>query len=86
MPTVSEHIARKAHDCRGGYCRRGGTQIGPRHVACRTCWWRLPIEIRKAITDNYHRDMLQHRAALQAAIAWYKANPRSTKERRDGHR
>lgn len=64
----------KLHACPGN-CN---TRVPPRHVACRPCWWRLPAEIRKDITATYRRDMAAHRQALQAAIQWYRDNPRST--------
>lgn len=68
------------HACPG----RCGTNVPPRHVACRPCWWRLPTHLREAINDTYRRDPARHRQALRAAIQWYQDNPLPAKESRHG--
>jgi hypothetical protein len=66
---------RTTHECPGG-CRR---QV-PRHrYACRTCWYRLPGDLRTAITDTYRRDPAAHRTAMLDAGLWYLNNPREAR-------
>lgn len=55
----------------------------PRHqLACKPCWFRLPQELRNAVTAAYRhrvRNSTAHREALAAAMQWYRAYPRSTR-------
>jgi len=61
------------HDCPGG-CGRPV----PRHrFACRSCWHRLPIDLRCPITANYRRDLAAHAQAMTAARRWYRGQPRN---------
>jgi hypothetical protein len=55
------------HVCPG--CRRA--QVAWHLFACRPCWYRLPLEKRRAITDAYGRNPAAHRAAMTDAINWY---------------
>lgn len=60
------------HACPGG-C---GAQV-PRHLfACRDDWYRLPADLRRPITANYRRDLVNHRKAMADAHRWYRENPR----------
>jgi hypothetical protein len=43
--------------------------------ACRADWFRLPLEIRRAIASNYGRDRAAHLEAMGDAMAWYAENP-----------
>jgi hypothetical protein len=44
-------------------------------LSCRAAWFRLPVELRAAIQDNYRRYPCAHMAAVVDAIDWLKANP-----------
>lgn len=61
------------HRCPG--CRAPGV---PNHkFACRNCWFRLPVKLRRPITAAYNLgDGEAHAAAMKAAVAWFRANPR----------
>jgi hypothetical protein len=62
------------HECPGG-C---GAEVPQHHLACKPCWFRLPGPLRNAINGAYrHRatNPAGHRAALGAAMRWYRANP-----------
>ena len=67
-------MADDTHGCPGD-C---GAQV-PRHqLACKPCWFRLPDALRRAINGAFKRRVTEpaaHRAALAAAVRWYKANP-----------
>lgn len=59
------------HACPGA-C---GRQVGHKRYACRTCWYRLPFDLRNTITGSYRAgDRLGHRSAMRAAHEWYKAH------------
>lgn len=62
-----------SHACPGG-C---GTRV-PRHrLACRACWPRLPLPLRRAIwTHHESGNKVAHLEALAAASRWYRDNPR----------
>lgn len=63
------------HGCPGD-C---GALVPRRQLACKPCWFRLPAPLRNAINLAYrHRQQnpTAHRAALGAAMRWYRANPR----------
>jgi hypothetical protein len=46
--------------------------------ACRSCWCRLPRELREPITDSHLLNRAAHLAAMAAACDWYRAHPLST--------
>jgi hypothetical protein len=61
------------HAC-PGHC---GAQVTRSKLACRNCWWRLPLPLRQAVTAAYARravDPSAHRAAMVAAFDWYDAD------------
>ena len=60
-----------AHVCPGG-CHR---QVRSGHFVCRWCWWRLPPELRDAITTSHGRDPDAHVEAMLSALAWYREEP-----------
>lgn len=62
----------RTHRCPGGCAR----QVPSHHFACRTDWFRLPINLREPISDNYLRDPAAHLAAMQDAMQWYREHPR----------
>lgn len=59
------------HTCPGN-C---GAQVPHHHLACKPCWWRLPAPLRNALNAAHRKGGPAHRAALQAALRWYAANP-----------
>lgn len=59
------------HRCPGG-CSR---YVPQRQVACRSCWYRLPLDLRRPITATYQRDPEAHLDALLDALRWYRENP-----------
>lgn len=62
------------HGCPGD-C---GAQVPKHQLACKPCWYRLPKPLRDAISSAWrHRQQnpAAHRAALGAAMRWYRANP-----------
>jgi len=65
-------VANTTHAC-PGQC---GRQVFTHQFACRADWFRLPLDLRRAITDNYRRDRAAHLEAMSDAIEWYRANPR----------
>lgn len=78
--------ARPTHACPGG-C---GAKVTYAQLACRTCWFRLPVTIRREVTAGWVDNKARHRAAVVVALAWYRddnariadlaahARPRST--------
>jgi hypothetical protein len=64
-------VTRPTHDCPGG-C---GLPVPQRQLACRSCWYRLPADLRRAITSNWKRDLDAHRLNLVDAVQWYRENP-----------
>ncbi|HZD14958.1 MAG TPA: hypothetical protein VE196_07485, partial [Pseudonocardiaceae bacterium] len=56
------------HDCPGG-C---GRPVARHHYACRSCWYRLPAPLRRAITSSYGREPGAHGAAIRRANRWYR--------------
>ncbi|WP_166345014.1 hypothetical protein [Phytoactinopolyspora limicola] len=60
------------HACPGG-C---GRNVPHHHLACRSCWYRLPTKLRTSISVTYRRDRGAHAAALVNAIRWYAEHPR----------
>lgn len=61
----------RTHACPGN-C---GAQVFTHQFACRTDWYRLPLEIRRDITSNYRRDRAAHLEAMGDAMQWYTENP-----------
>jgi hypothetical protein len=62
------------HDCPGG-C---GRAVPPEHLACQSCWYRLPRPLRTSVTTAYqmHGPLTpQHRSALRVAFRWYSDHP-----------
>lgn len=62
------------HGCPGD-C---GARVLRHQLSCKPCWFRLPLPFRDAINSAYrHRaqNPAAHRAALGAAMRWYRANP-----------
>ncbi len=47
------------------------------HLACPTCWHRLPEELRQAVWYEYKRlpRSAAHLAAIRECEEWWKANP-----------
>lgn len=43
-------------------------------VACRADWFRLPAELRRAISGNYRLDPLAHIEAMTEAAEWYEGH------------
>jgi hypothetical protein len=60
------------HACPG----KCGAQIARNKLACPADWFRLPGDLRQAVTDNYRRNPDAHFAAVRDAVDWYAANPR----------
>jgi hypothetical protein len=65
------------HAC-PGHC---GATVARHLLACRDCWWRLPLDLRRRVTSTYarrDRDPGAHRAAMLATFAWYDAYRRAS--------
>lgn len=74
------------HDCPGG-C---GAQVPQHQMACKPCWFRLPVDLRNAVNgtfrarqrttgrrpDVHSAAVAAHRKALVAAFQWYREHPR----------
>lgn len=58
------------HACPG--CGRPG--VVRSKLSCRSCWYRLPADLRRPISQFFRRDPAKHRQALAAAISWYADN------------
>lgn len=43
--------------------------------ACKPCWYRLPQDLRRPISDTYRRDPLAHLHAMGDARRWYLDHP-----------
>lgn len=62
------------HECPGG-C---GSRVISVQLACRSCWFRLPKELRDEVNASYRsrtRDRMRHASAILQAGRWYRANP-----------
>lgn len=59
------------HTCPG--CNTPG--IAYHLLACKPCWWRLPASFRNALNTAHRRGGPAHRAALKAALDWYRRHP-----------
>ena len=59
------------HSCPG--CGRAGIPVNL--LACRPCWFRLPIDLRRPVTATFRRDNTAHLDAVIAALDWYADNP-----------
>jgi hypothetical protein len=57
-------------------CPRCGTPIRRVYVACHPCWFKVPIELRQAVTAEYGRQpgSIAHVRAYAAARQWCKDN------------
>lgn len=67
-------MGKAPHDCPG--CGQPG--VAYEKLSCRTCWFRLPKTLRKAVTSAAARASVYpaaHRAAVAEAIEWYRHNP-----------
>lgn len=60
------------HRCPGGSC---GRSVPPNQLACRACWYRLPVELRSAIWKAWRDSPVKHRELVAEAIQWFKDNP-----------
>jgi hypothetical protein len=60
------------HPCPGG-C---GTDVEHSKLACRSCWWLLPKDLRNRITRNHRRNRTEHAHAVAEAVTWYAENVR----------
>lgn len=59
-------------------CPGCGARVQRHQLACRDDWFRLPKPLRDAINSAYQhreRNPAAHRAALRAAMDWYRRNP-----------
>jgi hypothetical protein len=66
-------VSDDTHGCPG--C---GAPVARHQLACKPDWYRLPKPLRDAINSAYRhreRNPAAHRAALGAAMRWYRANP-----------
>lgn len=63
-------MAEPPHGCPGG-C---GAQVPYEMLACKPCWWRLPRPYRDALNAAHRKGGPAHRAALAAALRWYRKN------------
>jgi hypothetical protein len=72
VPTPCEHfeVPMASHDCPGS-C---GRQVPYHHFACRNCWYRLPMDLRRPISANWQRDAVAHAEAMADALQWYGQN------------
>lgn len=70
------------HDCPG--CGKPG--VPQSQLACKPCWFKLPLDLRNAINGSYRARtnarlpntrsaaVRAHRQALANAMAWYRGN------------
>lgn len=61
------------HACPG----KCGHQVLNQEFACRDDWFRLPLDLRRGITNGYRSNPGAHLAAMADAMNWYRANPRA---------
>ena len=62
------------HACPGGR----GAQVARHMYACKPCWFRLPRNLRDAISNAWLRgDYPAHRIAMADAAQWYADHPRT---------
>lgn len=62
------------HGCPGD-C---GARVPKHQLACKPCWFRLPKPLQRALNQAFQRrgqNPAAHRAALAAALDWYRRNP-----------
>jgi len=75
MTTAKTTVAAAGpHDCPGGCGRR----VAHDRFACRACWYRLPVELRRPISAAFGRDYGAHAQAMLDALDWYRANRPTT--------
>ncbi|WP_154697085.1 hypothetical protein [Lentzea guizhouensis] len=58
------------HSCPGD-C---GQQVPRQHLACRSCWYLLPQELREELTRLYGRDRIAHLGAVGDCLIWFREN------------
>lgn len=62
------------HACPGCHL----VQVPNHQLACRACWFRLPVLLRAEVDRSYRRrrqDPGTWREAIRRAITWYRENP-----------
>ena len=60
------------HECPGSDCK---ARVPRSQLACRADWFALPEELRFKVSAAYRRRRWpEHRAAVQEAMRWYRAN------------
>ena len=62
-----------SHRC-PGHCGR----VVPDHLfACRSCWYRLPLDLRRAISRTAHRSLLddERQQIVSDAVEFYASAP-----------
>lgn len=63
----------RTHKCPG--CDR--TDIPRALLACRPCWWRLPLDLRNRINAAHQAGPpIDHLRAVGEAARWYRDNPK----------
>lgn len=62
-------VTNPSHDCPGG-C---GAEVPYRLLSCRSCWWLLPQEMRRRISNGTSDERLD---TVSEALVWYKDNVR----------
>jgi hypothetical protein len=65
-------MPKPTHKCPGGCGERVSNDL----LACSFDWFRLPQAERNAVW-KHSRGSREHREAVAAAVAWYRANPRT---------
>jgi len=74
------------HRCPDPGC--DATNVPARHFACPPDWSRLPGGLRQDILDGYRArhsdDGIAHRAAMLAAVDWYRRNANPSRSRNAG--
>lgn len=63
------------HGCPGNCGRR----VPHHRFACRSCWYRLPTDLRRPIVAYYQVDPGAHAEAMVDAIHWYETQPTTTR-------
>jgi hypothetical protein len=66
-------VPARTHECPGG-C---GNRVARTRFSCRTCWYRLPADLRDGIRQA-HRNSEKHYVAVANARDWYADHPLST--------
>lgn len=66
-PAAVRPGASPVHACPGD-C---GRDVKVDLFACRPCWYRLPLALRRSITAAWRRDAAAHSQHMATARAWY---------------